>query len=222
MIVTKIERINLTEDKNGREYAKVVFEGDDDVYFVWDDFILNKLQTGEIVEGDMVEYDNDLGKFKRITLLIKPEYETVKETDTKIISDKYIYDYINDLILTAAKNIVVVSPWIHTCRHLLDNLVDALNKKIKVTIITRDPTLTKKDEKTENLDFVKEKGAKIIYDNHLHAKIILVDDETVVISSANLTSYSLVNTHELGVYSKNKDLIQNTKRCIERWAKDID
>jgi len=221
MIVTKIERINLTEDKKGREFAKIWFEDDEDTYFVWDGFILNKLQNEEIVEGDKVEYDSTSDEFKHITLLIKLENETVKETDTKIISDKYIYDYINNLILTAEKNIVMVSPWIHTCRHLLDNLVDALNKKIKVTIVTRDPTLFKKDEKTENLDFVKDKGAKIVYDNHLHAKIILIDGETVIISSANLTSHSLANTHELGVYSKNKDLVQDTKKCIERWTKDI-
>jgi len=58
---------------------------------------------------------------------------------TKLISDKEIYDSIVYLIKKAKHDIKISSPWIYNCDHILDELIIANKKNVKISVVMRQP-----------------------------------------------------------------------------------
>jgi hypothetical protein len=57
------------------------------------------------------------------------------------------------------------------------------------------------------------KGVKVYSQSNLHAKLY-VFDKTIIVSSANLSTHSLINLIEVGMLSKNKKILVKAKKFI--------
>ena len=114
-------------------------------------------------------------------------------------STQLLHD-ITDLIKKTEIELIVVSPWFNLYGHLKEELAKAINRGVKVIVITRKPT--SKWHK-EAIKFLQTKKATILYDDILHAKIIMADRWDVIFGSANLQGKALTENHEIAIRSWN-------------------
>jgi phosphatidylserine/phosphatidylglycerophosphate/cardiolipin synthase-like enzyme len=138
--------------------------------------------------------------------------------ETKAIFDIDIYKQVNDLISSTNQLLVIASPWIRDCDHLLDGLSDLRDKGVSAIVITRplDPNERGYSQSEQILDGLKIRGVKIKFDKRLHGKVIISDKEKIIISSANLTGKSLLSNHEIGIWSNDPNVINETYEYLEK------
>jgi len=102
------------------------------------------------------------------------------------------------------KELIILSPWFNLEGVIKEELESAIKRDVNITIITREPD-SKKHE--ESIKFLLSRGVSIIYDNLLHAKLILADREVAIVGSANLQEKAILRNHELIVYSIEHEFI---------------
>ena len=126
-------------------------------------------------------------------------------TKTKLISDKELYDSIVDLIKKAKSDIKISSPWIYNCDHILDELVAANMRGVKISVVMRQPQKDLGDknyqDKLNTIEKLKEAKADIIFDPYVHEKVVMSDGRDMIVSSANLIGTSLTRNGESGTYT---------------------
>ncbi|NMC04560.1 MAG: hypothetical protein GYA24_05075 [Candidatus Lokiarchaeota archaeon] len=125
---------------------------------------------------------------------------------TFFIADDEINSAVNDIVASAQEQIVLVSPWFELNTHLMDKILDALQAKIKVVVLTRPETENPKHKAA--LAELRKRGATINIDPVLHAKLVLTDESEMLMFSSNLIQTSLGRNHECGIYTEDKDLIE--------------
>src|SRR3989344_4151785 len=122
--------------------------------------------------------------------------------ETRTICDKEIYDSIMLLIKNAKRDIIITSPWIYGCKHLQDELVDALDRGVNLILVTSSPSEGRfGEEQSKIINHLKSRGAKTKIDEYLHGKVVIADHKSMVISSSNLVEKSLLTNHEIGIFS---------------------
>ncbi len=110
-----------------------------------------------------------------------------------IIYTGKIYSHTNDLIETTENELIILSPWFGFEGHIKDSLVSILNKGVKVIVVTRKPD---SGVHAGAIKYLEKCGAKIFYDELLHAKILLSDRSLAIIGSANLQEKAMQKNHE--------------------------
>jgi len=111
----------------------------------------------------------------------------------RILDGDNIYSEIEKMISSARKSVKIASAWLKGS--VVERIVNILEKKgegIEVEVILRgsefrDLLIT--DDKV--FKQLKKIGAKIYLNNRLHAKFVVVDDEKMILGSANLTESGL-------------------------------
>ena len=164
-------------------------------------------------------------KNKKLKLALKDStnsYEFIVTTPTNKEFTNTVHGEICKITSQAQESILICSPWI---TYILEEL-SSFNKKerkkpINLKIITR---LLKEDIDKGIFDLDKIRvlkdnfGAEIRYNNDLHAKLVITDNSTAVISSANLTKKGLMVNYEAGVCLKNKEKVNEvTEFFNELW-----
>ena len=141
---------------------------------------------------------------------------------TRLISDKELYDSIIALIKKAKREIKISSPWIYNCDHILDELIDANMRGVKIHVVMRQPQKDL-DDKYRNyqdmlnaIEKLKEAKADIIFDPYVHEKVVISDGMDMIISSANLIGTSLARNGESGTYTND---FQEIEKYQLRFAK---
>jgi phosphatidylserine/phosphatidylglycerophosphate/cardiolipin synthase-like enzyme len=135
----------------------------------------------------------------------------------------YLDDLSKDLIRRARKEVLLVNPYIDQC-HLSQTLVDAIDNKAKVLVITRDPLQDnypeRREEKRAYHEELKKKGIIMNYDPRIHAKLLVVDQQIAVISSMNfiLTS-SGGSSWEAGMISIDDSIVTSVHKTIHNLLK---
>lgn len=145
---------------------------------------------------------------------------------TRLISDKELYDSIVNLIKNSKNDINISSPWIYNCDHILDELITANRKGVKISVVMRDP---KKDfgdknyqDKLNAIEKLKEAKADIIFDPYLHEKVVISDGKEIIISSANLIGTSLTRNGESGTYTGDtKEIYKYQLRLAKKYGKKL-
>jgi len=98
--------------------------------------------------------------------------------------DGYLLDaYIKFLITKAKGTIIVVIPFLDMITPTKLLIEAATRKNVRVVFVTRFP------EKPSTRRYLKElskAGVTVLYHKHLHAKLLLYDDEIAIVSSMNL------------------------------------
>lgn len=148
-------------------------------------------------------------------LVTTPEY-----MDTKTISDEFRIS-----VKSAKREIWIVSPWI---THLIPEIENIAPKGVKFKIITR---IDKNDIGTQSFDeniarrLIRLGRGSIKKLNSLHAKMIIVDGEKAIISSANITRAGLgdddaeIVNYEAGVVVQGKYVEDAITFFNAMWAK---
>jgi len=130
---------------------------------------------------------------------------------TTVYSSKLLHE-ITELIKRVEYELIIISPWFDLYGHMKNEIIKALNRDVKIIVITREPT----NEKHKNaIHFLKTRNSTILYNKNLHAKILMGDRWQVILGSANLQEKALMKNHELGVLSNDRYFNIEVARYIE-------
>lgn len=132
-----------------------------------------------------------------------------------------------EMLQRAEKEILITSPHIYYTDWLTAELQPLMGRNIKFRIITW-PSY--KREMYRNVEEVQEdkkqyftlkrflemfpSGSVRLNDN-IHAKMIVIDEREVLITTANLSQTGLYENYEVGVYAENSDLAKQAKEFFE-------
>jgi hypothetical protein len=131
------------------------------------------------------------------------------------LEGEYLDELARVLIGKAQHQILVTNPFIDSC-HLTKALENAVLKKINVKVVARRPKdnmddLTKRECQTS----LRKAGMLIHYDNQIHAKIIVIDNQVAIVSSMNLYSASSGGfTKEAGIVSIDEKVVNSVSKYI--------
>jgi len=109
--------------------------------------------------------------------------------------------FIEQLIISATKDLILVTPYLKLTQNLVERISDAEKKGIRITIIYGKDELPKQEMK-RLLSF---KNIQIYFCKNLHAKCYH-NESSMIITSMNLYEFSERNNREMGILiEKNKD-----------------
>jgi phosphatidylserine/phosphatidylglycerophosphate/cardiolipin synthase-like enzyme len=126
-----------------------------------------------------------------------PEPESAS-SDVSFVKDREILPRLLDMISKAETTILIASPWIWGIKELEDKLTEVKEKKnVSVRILTR----REGDDAYHGETIRGFHKRKFIIEtaDHLHAKIVIVDDKELFIGSANLVAPSMNRNLEAGI-----------------------
>jgi hypothetical protein len=131
------------------------------------------------------------------------------------LEGEYLDELARVLIGKAQHQILVTNPFIDSC-HLTKALENAVLKKICVKVDARRPKDNMDDvTKRECQTSLKKAGMLIHYDNQIHAKIIVIDNQVAIVSSMNLYSASSGGfTKEAGIVSIDEKVVTSVSKYI--------
>ncbi len=239
-IITAISILGL---KTYDEIRKVVTDIPGDIF---DDMLNVLLHDGDIAvnEYDVFSVELDLyNKYKSyfknysdIEMLDKQDYfikESHVEDYTEIkdwlrlhspnISVEMAHFYLDGYLLNdflryaiskAQKEIIIVNPYVELV-DITKLLGELMQKEKSILLITREPD---NDVKEESHRWLRDKGIRIIYNNTIHAKIILLDEKVSIVSSINFTKYPMSGiTWEAGIVSIFPKTVHAIKESIKKY-----
>ncbi|HMT01101.1 MAG TPA: phospholipase D-like domain-containing protein, partial [Candidatus Absconditabacterales bacterium] len=113
---------------------------------------------------------------------------------------------IETLLQSAQKSILIYNQYITD-----DRLLEIIKTKTHLPI---NIILTDDDDNQKLLDYFGEKIIKLIKKMRIHAKMILVDDRFLVLSSINFSANSMDNNREIGIILTDPTLISSFKKIF--------
>lgn len=126
---------------------------------------------------------------------------------------KEIYDLIHDLLKNAKYNIKIISPYIDMYYEDIINIASE-NPSLVIKIITRPSKDIKgmRERIARNvlklLEIATKGNLKTL--DTIHSRLIIIDEDELLVSSADITRDSLVDEFNAGIYTKDKDSIKKS------------
>lgn len=108
--------------------------------------------------------------------------------------------HIEDIIIEAKQELILVSPYLQISRTLFQRLKDASDKGIKITIVYGKDQLNHK----EHASLSELNSIFLYFSDNLHAKCYY-NEYKMVITSMNMYEYSEKNKREMGVLINSRD-----------------
>mgnify|MGYP006422397727 FL=1 len=148
--------------------------------------------------------------------------QTKDEVSKLVMSGNFVHENvdftdetIHQMIGRAKSKITIIGYWVFKMDELFERL-DELSKKVEIVFILNDEEI-----ETHSKQIVKDWNGNIkpkIFElnrklftkkqlNKLHSKVIIIDDQEILITSANLTFTAMNENIETGVWSKDKKII---------------
>ena len=123
------------------------------------------------------------------------------------LEDRLLYEFSEKLIENANVEILVANPYVKRC-HMTETLKSMSKEGINVKLITR-------CQNEKYLIQLSEKGVSLIYDESVHAKLIVVDRRVGIASSMNLYAGSSGGAlWEAGLVTTEKSIVQSIADSI--------
>ncbi|MFA7087883.1 MAG: phosphatidylserine/phosphatidylglycerophosphate/cardiolipin synthase family protein [Patescibacteria group bacterium] len=146
-------------------------------------------------------------------------------TDNFSVTNKiyYLNDYYRRGIAGAVKTITIVTPYLLPPRWFIALLDNACRRGVSVEILIPQDTDIKPLNKVNYLNACRlaEYGVKVYSTPFMnHAKIMLIDGSEGVVGSQNIDILSFGFNIEAGVFFRQKDLVYDLIKIIERWKND--
>lgn len=110
-----------------------------------------------------------------------------------IHDERSFYEIFSDYLNSARRSIWIWAPWTaNRVRSLLPVLTDAVGRGLRVTLFVRDPsdTLQGKSQFQQYLADLRAVLNTVVEINVMHQKIVVIDEETVLLGSLNTLSQS--------------------------------
>jgi phosphatidylserine/phosphatidylglycerophosphate/cardiolipin synthase-like enzyme len=177
-----------------------------------------KTGTQQIVSDDenIVKWVTKWRDFKNLTFSLDARHFFLEGT--------YIDDLSKDLIRQAKREVLLVNPFIEQC-HLSNTLLDAITNKANVIVVTR-PIHERdsyREEKQAYHEHLKNEGVQFHYDRHIHAKLLVVDQQIAVISSMNFIVTSTGGSSwEAGMISIDDAIVNSITNTIYQLLERIE
>jgi phosphatidylserine/phosphatidylglycerophosphate/cardiolipin synthase-like enzyme len=161
------------------------------------------------------------------------QWKAVKKLDFSLehehffLVGRHLNDLSEELISNAKNEVLIVNPFIQNCS-LSRTLEDTHNNGAKVTVVTRPPD--EKDperarylkEEQEYHSKLKEAGINLIYNNQVHAKLIVVDNSIAIVSSMNFYSGSTGGrTWEAGLITTENKTVKSIVDSINKLQEKL-
>jgi cardiolipin synthase len=134
----------------------------------------------------------------------------------------YLNVYYKQKILEAKESIVIVTPYLLPPSWLLALLDGAVRRGVRVEFIMSQKTDIKILDHINYLNTCRlsEIGVKFYFMTGMnHAKLMLVDDEEGIVGSPNIDILSFGPNGEIGVFSRQKDLVRDLKHIVDTWRR---
>jgi superfamily II DNA or RNA helicase len=139
----------------------------------------------------------------------KAKGEDLLSASLDIIFDKnnFLSVFCHD-ITAVKREILIVSPFVRKRRamEMIQHLKSALDKKIRIIVVTRPPEDFKAEDRTalqNNLDLLKSKGISLVFKSNIHQKFAIMDQRMVWYGSINLLSYGSAQESIMRIESSN-------------------
>lgn len=132
-------------------------------------------------------------------------------------------NYYQDKIISAQKSIKIVTPYFVPPRWLIALLDNAASRGVLVEIIIPLKTDLKFLDRVNyaHIYQVRNLNIKFYAQKEMnHSKILLIDDQDVLIGSQNLDIMSFRVNVESGIFSNNKKLVNDLLLIIEKWKEN--
>lgn len=133
--------------------------------------------------------------------------------------------YYKKKISQAEKLIQIVTPYLSPPRWLLAVLDDACRRGVTVEMIIPKYTDNKILDRMNYINACRlsNLGVKFFFIREMnHAKLMMIDNEEVAIGSQNIDVLSFKFNYEAGIFSRQKDLVEDVVEIIKRWKQEAD
>jgi hypothetical protein len=131
-----------------------------------------------------------------------PESESLS-SDVSFVKDREILPKLLDMIDKAEQTILIASPWIWGIKELEDKLTEIKeSRNVTIRILTRRAGDDAHHEET--IRGFHKRRFSIETADHLHAKLVIVDDKILYIGSANLVEPSMNRNLEAGICTNDR------------------
>jgi hypothetical protein len=128
-------------------------------------------------------------------------------------STSTVYGEIKENLENAKREVLVCSPWIN---YLLDEFKNFKGgKNLRIIVKFKEEDIETGITDLDKLRVLKDLGAEIRYNDDLHAKMIIIDSNTAIISSANLTKRGLSVNYEAGIIMRNRTDVREAVEFFE-------
>ncbi|MCX5204214.1 AAA domain-containing protein [Streptomyces sp. NBC_00237] len=141
--------------------------------------------TGLISPG--TQHDTSLGMFGGRLADVLSRHVEVSDVDDEIS----FYETFADRLAEARTSLWIWSPW--TAKRLiglLPVLADAVNRGVRVTIFVRDPSDKGQEKQADLVRQLRSVVPTVVPVNVMHQKIVVIDEQTVLLGSLNSLSQS--------------------------------
>ncbi len=160
-------------------------------------------------EADFGDWIEEWKINRKLTFSMEPQHFFLDGSD--------LDDLTKQIIKMAEEAILVANPFIEEC-YITDYLIRSAKNKVRVEIVTRQPTKEEKSflRKTECHSKLTSKGITLHYDNQIHSKIITVDNKVAIVSSMNFYSGSSGGfSKESGIVSIDRGVVESASSYIK-------
>ena len=135
-----------------------------------------------------------------------------------------LWETYEKLFSNCKRSITVVTPYFVPDRTLFTLLVTAAHagRHVKIMVPRRSDHYLLDLARRWHLRTLREAGAEILFfkPDVLHAKLVIVDDEHLVIGSANLDMRSLFLNYEIGAIVRDPAAVEEVKALIAGWESE--
>ncbi len=138
----------------------------------------------------------------------------------ELITNHNISPEVLNLIKDSKKYVVLITPWLYPWNHLKNEILSAIDRNVRVTLIMRPEALEKVESQTDESPFDESEegssgiismlydfGVKIFAYQNLHTKLYLTE-KNGIFTSMNLIEYSMKSNEELGLTIDDKELLK--------------
>jgi hypothetical protein len=149
---------------------------------------------------DIGRYSDVLGIAKEIdeSMEMSDIPEPEPSSDVAFVKDREIPTKLLEMIDKAEKSVLIASPWIWGIKDIEEKLTQVKEERnVSIRILTRRAEDDPYHEET--VRGLHKRRFSIETADHLHAKIVIVDDKELYIGSANLVAPSMKKNLEAGI-----------------------
>jgi len=154
----------------------------------------------------------------------KPQLKLYKNASHIFLTSGLLDDFLKDQIALAKRQILVVNPYVEKC-NLSESLLSASERGVSVLLITRSPHKDRSGER-KNMkyrfhDAINESKVELYYNESVHAKMFIIDNQVLSTSSMNLYSESTAGkSWESGIVSIDSSNINLARESFEKVLND--
>lgn len=128
--------------------------------------------------------------------------------NVEFLRDRDIESRLLLMIREADRKIRIASPWVGSIHAIIKELEEVMvERNVHVDVIVRPPERDRYSSPEKTVKNLRKKGVSFELEPLLHAKMVVVDSKEAYIGSANLTARSMGQNLEVGICTKDPEVI---------------